>query len=101
MPEELTIERPTIASPEDVTAFFTALDARLARELEELSVVDISRTDLYEEADLRWTGRKNGISTQVSSWMKDVPAEYKKDFGRSFNLFKSNLDLVLKQAKGR
>jgi phenylalanyl-tRNA synthetase alpha chain len=101
MPEEQVITRPSISSPEDITDFFANLDARLARELEALSVADIDRPDLFDEVELRWTGRKNGFSTQVSSWMKDVPAEYKKGFGYSFNLFKSNLDLQLKQAKGR
>jgi phenylalanyl-tRNA synthetase alpha chain len=101
MPEEQVISRPSISSPEDITDFFTNLDARLTRELEALSVADIDRLDLFDEVELRWTGRKNGFSTQVSSWMKDVPAEYKKGFGYSFNLFKSNLDLKLKQAKGR
>jgi phenylalanyl-tRNA synthetase alpha chain len=101
MPEEQVISRPSISSPEDITDFFTDLEARLARELEALSVADIDRPNLFDEVELRWTGRKNGISTQVSSWMKDVPAEYKKGFGYSFNLFKSNLDLQLKQAKGR
>jgi phenylalanyl-tRNA synthetase alpha chain len=101
MPEEQVINRPSISSPEDITDFFTDLEARLARELETLSVADIDRPNLFDEVELRWTGRKNGISTQVSNWMKDVPAEYKKGFGKSFNLFKSNLDLQLKQAKGR
>jgi phenylalanyl-tRNA synthetase alpha chain len=101
MSEEQVISRPSISSPEDIADFFASLEARLARELEALSVADIDRPNLFDEVELRWTGRKNGISTQVSSWMKDVPAEYKKGFGQSFNLFKSNLDLQLKQAKGR
>ncbi|HEY1993824.1 MAG TPA: hypothetical protein VGG81_05430, partial [Edaphobacter sp.] len=67
MPEEQVISRPSISSPEDITDFFTSLDARLARELEALSVADIDRPDLFDEVELRWTGRKNGFSTQVSS----------------------------------
>jgi phenylalanyl-tRNA synthetase alpha chain len=101
MPEEQLISRPSISSPEEITDFFSGLEARLARELEALTVADIDRPNLFDEVELRWTGRKTGVSTQVSSWMKDVPAEYKKGFGYSFNLFKSNLDLRLKQAKGR
>jgi phenylalanyl-tRNA synthetase alpha chain len=101
MPEEQIIDRPSISSPEDIAKFFNDLEARLLRELEALSGADIDRPSLFDEVELRWTGRKNGISTQVSSSMKNVPPEFKKNFGESFNRFKSNLDLQLKQAKGR
>jgi phenylalanyl-tRNA synthetase alpha chain len=101
MAEELPIALPTITSSEDVTHFFTNLEARLIAELEALSEVESDRMDLYEQVELRWTGRKNGFITQVSGWMKDIGSDHKKGFGRSFNLFKSQLEHRLKKAKGR
>src|ERR1700679_848631 len=100
MSEEQSVARPPISSPEDITAFFTSLEGRLVNELERLSEVDYARSDLYEQVEVRWTGRKNGIITQVSGWMKDVSSDHKKNFGRAFNLFKSQLELLLKEAKG-
>jgi phenylalanyl-tRNA synthetase alpha chain len=100
MSEEQSVDRPPISSPEDITAFFTSLEGRLVNELEALSEVESDRSDLYEQVELRWTGRKNGIITQVSGWMKDVSSDHKKNFGRAFNLFKSQLELLLKEAKG-
>jgi phenylalanyl-tRNA synthetase alpha chain len=99
MSEELSLDRPALSSSEDITSFFATLEARLRRELEALSAAS-DRVDLYDQVDLRWTGRKNGIITQVSGWMKDIGPDHKKDFGRSFNLFKGQLELLFKEAKG-
>ena len=93
MPDQIPIPNPF--SAESLQACLNDLLAELDQSKEAIQTNSTSPNQAsldFEALKFRWTGRKNGILTQVRGWMKDLDAEQRKVLGLWFNIFQGRVE---------
>jgi phenylalanyl-tRNA synthetase alpha chain len=94
---------PKDFSSESVTTYFQEALQALEAEMEALDEQEPGDKALaaFENLRQQWIGRKSGLLTTASGWIKQVPPDAKKSFGVAFNLFKGDVEERLQRLEHR